>query len=145
MDARSGLIKRAEELPGGAWEELKRKPKYEVKTEERKKPENVKEQIIREREYKNIRLEREYVAEFEYQPEKCDEVAVKGFVEQLGIHGNSVIGLELQGMVWHVDAKRRKGRAGIKDGVSSVSQYPDNDSLSNSEDGEKDCISNARI
>ena len=48
-------------------------------------------------------------------------------------------------MVWHVDAKRRKGRAGVKDGVSAVSQYPDNDSLSNSEDGAKDCLSNARI
>ena len=71
MDARSGLIKRAEELPSGAWAELNRKPKYEVKTEARQKPKNVKEQIIREREYQNIRLERECVAEFEYQPEKC--------------------------------------------------------------------------
>ena len=73
MDARSGLIKRAGELPEGVWEKLNRKPKYQVKTEERQKPENVKEQIIREREYKNIRLESEYVAEFEYQPEKCAE------------------------------------------------------------------------
>lgn len=37
-------------------------------------------------------------------------------------------------MVWHVDAKCRKGRAGVKDGVSAVSQYSDNDSLPNSED-----------
>ena len=73
MDARSGLIKRAGELPEGVWEKLNRKPKYQVKTEERQKPENVKEQIIREREYKNLRLESEYVAEFEYQPEKCTE------------------------------------------------------------------------
>ena len=73
MDARSGLIKRAGELPEGVWEKLNRKPKYQVKTEERQKPENVKEQIIREREYKNLRLESEYVAEFEYQPEKCAE------------------------------------------------------------------------
>ena len=58
-------------MPEGAWEELNRKPKYQVKTEERQKPENVKEEIIKKREYKNIRLEREYVAEFEYQPEKC--------------------------------------------------------------------------
>ena len=71
MDARSGLKKQAGELPEGAWEELNRKPKYQVKTEERQKPENVKEEIIKKREYKNIRLEREYVAEFEYQPEKC--------------------------------------------------------------------------
>ncbi len=76
---------------------------------------------------------------------KCDDVAVKGFVEQLGIQGKSVIGLELQGLVWHVDAKCRKGGAGVKDGVSTVSQCPDNDSLPNSEDGAKDCLSNARI
>jgi hypothetical protein len=50
---------------------LKRKAKYEVKTEEREKPGNVKEQIVREREFKNIRLESEHVAEFEYQPGKC--------------------------------------------------------------------------
>ena len=30
MDARSGLIKRAGELPEGAWEELNRKPKYQT-------------------------------------------------------------------------------------------------------------------
>jgi hypothetical protein len=42
-----------------------------VKTEERARPENVKEQIIKEREYKNIRLQSEDVAEFEYQPTHC--------------------------------------------------------------------------
>lgn len=71
MDARGGLIKRAMELPEYAWEEVKRKAKYLVKTEERQRPENIKERIVREREYKNIRLESEHVAEFEYRPEKC--------------------------------------------------------------------------
>ena len=33
------VVYRAEELPEGAWEELNRKPKYPVKTEERQKPE----------------------------------------------------------------------------------------------------------
>ena len=65
------VVYRAEELPEGAWEELNRKPKYPVKTEERQKPENIKEQIVKEREYKNIRLESEHVSEFEYRPEKC--------------------------------------------------------------------------
>lgn len=71
IDARAGLIRRAKELPEGAWKALRRKPKYTVKTEERQKPENRKEQIVKEREYKDIRLESERVAEFEYQPEKC--------------------------------------------------------------------------
>ena len=72
-DAHAVLIKHAEELPLEAWNALERKPKYTVKTEERQKPENRKEQIVKEREYKNIRLESERVAEFEYQPGKCKQ------------------------------------------------------------------------
>jgi hypothetical protein len=45
-----------------------------VKTEERTRPDNVKEQIIREREYKNIRLLSEEVTEFEYQPTFCNKI-----------------------------------------------------------------------
>jgi len=71
MDACKAFVARAEELPEQAWEELKREPKYDVKTQERRKPKNVKEQIIREREYKNIRLKSEDVTEFDYRPSKC--------------------------------------------------------------------------
>ena len=73
MDARGCLIKRAEELTAQEWKVLERKPKYEVKTRERRKPENVKERIVIEREYKNIRLKSEHVGEFEYQPGKCNQ------------------------------------------------------------------------
>lgn len=73
MDARSCLIRRAEELSVEEWRVLERKPKYEVKTRERRKPENVKERIVIEREYKNIRLKSEQVGEFEYQPGKCKQ------------------------------------------------------------------------
>lgn len=71
MDACPGLVNRAEALPDEAWELLERKSKYEIKTRERDKPENVKERIVREREYKNIRLKSEDVAEFDYSPTKC--------------------------------------------------------------------------
>jgi len=71
MDAGSALVTRAEDLPEAAWEELKRAAKYEVKTEPRQRPENVKEQIVREREYRNVRLKSEQVAEFAYRPGKC--------------------------------------------------------------------------
>lgn len=67
------------------------------------------------------------------------------FGEQLGIHGNSVISMESQGMVWIVDARRRKGRSGAEDGISAVSQYTDYASLSNSKDGTQDCVSNAWV
>jgi hypothetical protein len=71
MDACAALVKRAEGLAEGEWKALKRKAKYEVKTQERLKPENVKKQIVREREFKNIKLESEQVGEFEYRPVKC--------------------------------------------------------------------------
>jgi len=71
FDACLNLVKIAEELAESAWERLERKPKYEVKTEERTRPANVKEQIIKEKEWENIRLNCEDVAEFEYSPTKC--------------------------------------------------------------------------
>jgi hypothetical protein len=69
--AYKNLIVMAEEIPESHWESLERKPHYEVATNERTRPENVKERIIRERNYKNIQLVCEDVAEFKYRPEKC--------------------------------------------------------------------------
>ena len=71
MDANASFVARAEALPPASWQALERKAKYEVHSEERRKPENVKERIVREREYKNIRLMSEEVAEFDYRPGKC--------------------------------------------------------------------------
>ena len=71
MDARKNLVGMAEALPKRAWKPLKRKPKYEAKTEERRRPQNVKQQIVRDREFKNIRLVSEHVTETTYQPGKC--------------------------------------------------------------------------
>ena len=61
----------AEALPATAWRRLKRPAKYQVKTQERQKPENVKERIVRERGYTNFVLLWEEVAEFDYQPTCC--------------------------------------------------------------------------
>lgn len=76
MDARAVLIKRAGELPEEAWNALVRKPRYAVKTQQRQKPENRKEELVKEKGYKNIRLTGERVAEFEYQPGKCEKICV---------------------------------------------------------------------
>jgi len=71
-DARKNLVGKADDLPKKAWNRLHRPKKYEVKTEQRERPENVKERIVvYEREFKNIRLISEDVAEFKYQPEFC--------------------------------------------------------------------------
>jgi hypothetical protein len=71
IDARENLVKLAEHLPKSAWKPLERKAKYEVKTQPRRRPENVKERIVRENEYENIRLNGEEVAEFAYRPTAC--------------------------------------------------------------------------
>jgi hypothetical protein len=70
-DARANLIGAADALPRRAWARLVRRPSYEVQTEPRQRPANVKEAIIVEREFKNFRLESEAVAEFPYQPGAC--------------------------------------------------------------------------
>jgi hypothetical protein len=61
----------ADELPRMNWQRLVRPPRYEVKTEPRRRPTNVKEQIVRDREFKNIRLQSEDVAEMPYRPTAC--------------------------------------------------------------------------
>ncbi len=58
-------------LPESAWSPFRRPPRFELKTEPRQKPRNVKDQVVVEREYKNIRLDSEHVAEFEYRPTFC--------------------------------------------------------------------------
>ena len=60
-------------MPEWAWAPLGPRPRYTVKTRERAKPENVKERIVRERCYKNIRQVCEHVAEFPYQPTHCEK------------------------------------------------------------------------
>ena len=69
--AMPNLVEKAEALPETAWEPLERKPKYTVKTQPREKPLNVKEQIIKARKFKNLHLQCEAVAEFDYQPTLC--------------------------------------------------------------------------
>ena len=70
MDANQSFVRRAGELDEPCWTVLKRKSKYTIKTQKRDAPENVKEEIVRQREFKNIRLESEHVAEFPYKPAK---------------------------------------------------------------------------
>ena len=70
-DARANLIGLADALPARTWTRLKRRPAYTVQTEPRQRPVNVKEDIIVERAFTNLRLEAEAVAEFAYQPVAC--------------------------------------------------------------------------
>jgi len=71
IDAMANLVERAQNLPETQWDRLERPAKYEVKTVPRERPDNVKERIVRERGFKNIRLKSEEVAEFPYRPVAC--------------------------------------------------------------------------
>jgi hypothetical protein len=70
-DAKANLVDLAENLPENAWRRLVRPARYEVRTETRERPTNVKDRIVRERKYESLRLQSEDVAEFDYQPGAC--------------------------------------------------------------------------
>jgi hypothetical protein len=63
----------ADGLPKTAWRKVLRPPRYEVQTDPRQKPVNVKQRIVRRREFETLELEREDYAEFEYQPGECNQ------------------------------------------------------------------------
>jgi Transposase DDE domain group 1 len=70
-DVTTNLHILADELPANAWQTLARPPRYQVQTQPRRRPANVKEPIVVAREFKNIRLISETVAEFAYRPTAC--------------------------------------------------------------------------
>ena len=71
IDAMKRLYELAGELPPNAWKTLVRRAKHKVKTKPRRRPENVKQRVVEAREFEDIRLVKEHVAEFRYQPVKC--------------------------------------------------------------------------
>jgi hypothetical protein len=71
IDAMPTLVKRAKALPASDWHKLARPAKYEVKTQQRTRPVAVKEEVVRKKGYKNIRLVGEHTAEFNYRPGAC--------------------------------------------------------------------------
>ena len=73
IDAMANLTKIADSLPRARWDQLDRPARYEVKTVTRERPDNVKERIVRQREFDNIRLKSEDVSEFAYRPVACDK------------------------------------------------------------------------
>jgi hypothetical protein len=61
----------ADDLAADAWRPLQRPPRYTVKTARRRTKRNVKERIVKERRFENLRLVSEDVAEREYRPAAC--------------------------------------------------------------------------
>ncbi|MCA9641073.1 MAG: IS1380 family transposase, partial [Myxococcales bacterium] len=67
----AGMKARAQAVEEEEYEELLRHAKRALDGRGRAKQPRVKEQVVREREYKNIVLEAERVGEFEYKPKAC--------------------------------------------------------------------------
>ena len=71
MNAHKKVVGLAEALPKKVWKPLERLPRYQIATRPRRKPERVKEDIVRFKGYQNKKLTGESVAEIEYRPNKC--------------------------------------------------------------------------
>ncbi len=70
-DSATNLVARAEQIPERFWQPLQRPPRYQVRTQPRERPDDVKEAVVIRREFENIRLQSEQVAEFNYRPTAC--------------------------------------------------------------------------
>ena len=75
----------ADDLPRNSWLALLRPARYRVKTQPRARPQKVKEWIVRQRAFQNIRLTGEEVAEFDYRPVACQKtyrmIVVKKYLD----------------------------------------------------------------
>jgi hypothetical protein len=71
FDACPNLVALADALAADAWSQLERPAPYTVKTAPRAKPERIKDQLIAEKDWRNMKTVREDIAEFQYQPVAC--------------------------------------------------------------------------
>ncbi len=70
MNSRKNLVKIACDLAEPDWQLLEKKP-IKINSQERKKPENVKDKVVKARNFIKIQTELELFTEFEYKPGKC--------------------------------------------------------------------------
>jgi len=70
-DACSNLVGHAASMPESAWKRFERPERYAVKTKPRTPRDNVKAAIVEEKDYLNLHLVKEDVAEFDYRPSAC--------------------------------------------------------------------------
>jgi hypothetical protein len=70
-DCRPNLETIAQNLPKHRWKRLVRPPKHEATAQPRRRPQNVKRQIVRSRDYVHLELKSEDVAVFKYRPGAC--------------------------------------------------------------------------
>jgi Transposase DDE domain group 1 len=71
-DAKANLIEKAESAEPALYHELVTRAEREIATTPRTRPHNVKDEIVRAREYKTLRQTAQDVVEFSYRPGKCN-------------------------------------------------------------------------
>lgn len=72
-DAKANLVQAAENEPEDLYHELAAKAERAIATKPRRRPTNVKDDIVRQRGYKTIRPKTEDVVEFRYRPRACTQ------------------------------------------------------------------------
>jgi hypothetical protein len=72
MDARKNLKKLADAVPKSDWQVLEKQSRN-AQTTPRKRPENIKAQVVKERRFKRLETACEHISEFEYKPGKCQK------------------------------------------------------------------------
>lgn len=72
IDAMPNLVEIAQNIAEKDWSVLARRKKKTITSAKRKRPVNFKEKVVVEKQYKNIKLQKEHVAEFDYKPTKCN-------------------------------------------------------------------------
>lgn len=95
-DAYQALVTRAEQIGEPAWVVRERSPEPEPQRPRRRRPKNVKEEIVIRRGYKRLRLVAEHVGEFDYRPIACTKdyrvVAVRKLIREE--RGQTVLGYQ---------------------------------------------------
>jgi DDE family transposase len=71
FDCKPNMKELAENIPERAWKRLNRPSRPEPETGHRQRPNNIKDQIVRERQFETLRLQYEDVADWVYQPHAC--------------------------------------------------------------------------
>lgn len=72
-DCKPNLQAIADGLLQRFWTPLVRPPKYQVQTTPRQRPKNVKDEVVKARQFETLRLQSEEVAEFNYRPSACSK------------------------------------------------------------------------
>ena len=109
-DAYPNVVGIAEALSPSAWERLERPDKYTVKTQERHRSANVKQEVVRRRGFKNLRLVCEDVAEFDYRPGACKKIyRMVGVRKNISVEkGEQVLFPEIRYFFYITNLRRRR-------------------------------------